>query len=58
LSSAELLLLPCPALGSYIPATTGFAFGLIVMGSVTAPGLAPIDVTALLVSALGQLRFM
>ncbi|WP_020681216.1 sulfite exporter TauE/SafE family protein [Marinobacterium rhizophilum] len=52
MSSAELLLLLCLALGSYIQATTGFAFGLIVMASVTALGLAPIDATALLVSAL------
>ncbi|NVK41726.1 MAG: sulfite exporter TauE/SafE family protein [Oceanospirillaceae bacterium] len=52
MGSAELLLLLCLALGSYIQATTGFAFGLIVMASVTALGLAPIDVTALLVSAL------
>lgn len=49
---AELLLLLCLGLASYIQATTGFAFGLIVMASVTALGLAPIDVTALLVSAL------
>ncbi len=49
---AELLLLLCLGLASYIQATTGFAFALIVMASVTALGLAPIDVTALLVSAL------
>ncbi|MFC6671052.1 TSUP family transporter [Marinobacterium aestuariivivens] len=51
MGSSELLLL-CLAAGSYIQATTGFAFGLIVMASVTALGLAPIDVTALLVSGL------
>lgn len=49
---SELLLLLCLALASYIQATTGFAFGLIVMATVTALGLAPIDVTALLVGAL------
>ncbi|UTW11148.1 sulfite exporter TauE/SafE family protein [Marinobacterium rhizophilum] len=49
---SELLLLLCLALASYIQATTGFAFGLIVMACVTALGLAPIDVTALLVGAL------
>lgn len=52
MSSSELLLLLCLAAGSYIQATTGFAFGLIVMASVTALGLAPIDLTALLVSGL------
>lgn len=40
------------ALGSYIQATTGFAFGLIVVSGVSAFGLAPIDVTAFAVSVL------
>ena len=50
--SNELLLLLFFALGSYIQATTGFAFGLIVMSSVSALGLAPIEVTAFAVSVL------
>jgi uncharacterized membrane protein YfcA len=54
--SSELLLLLFLALGSYIQATTGFAFGLIVMASVSALGLAPIEVTAFLISALSLLN--
>lgn len=52
MDNTELLMLLCLALGSYIQATTGFAFGLIVMASVSVLGLAPIELTALLVSAL------
>lgn len=54
--SSELLLLPFLAMGSYIQATTGFAFGLIVMASVSALNLAPIEVTAFVVSALSLLN--
>lgn len=54
--SSELLLLLFLAMGSYIQATTGFAFGLIVMASVSALGLAPIEVTAFVVSALSLLN--
>lgn len=54
--SSDLLLLLFLALGSYIQATTGFAFGLIVMASVSALGLAPIEVTAFIVSVLSLLN--
>ncbi|KZN13784.1 sulfite exporter TauE/SafE family protein [Marinomonas sp. TW1] len=52
MDTASLLLLLFIALGSYIQATTGFAFGLIVVSGVSALGLAPIEVTAFVVSAL------
>jgi len=52
LGGSDLLLLLIFVLASYIQATTGFAFGLIVMASVTALGLAPIEVTAFIVSIL------
>ncbi|TYL48953.1 TSUP family transporter [Marinomonas sp. IMCC 4694] len=52
IDSASVLLLLFFALGSYIQATTGFAFGLIVVSGVSALGLAPIEVTAFAVSVL------
>lgn len=52
MDSSSLLLLLFFALGSYIQATTGFAFGLIVVSGVSALGLAPIEVTAFTVSVL------
>lgn len=54
--SNALLLLCFIALGSYIQGVTGFAFGLIVMGSVTALNLAPIEVTAFIVSILSLIN--
>ncbi|GGO86238.1 membrane protein [Marinobacterium nitratireducens] len=48
----NLTLLLFLALASYIQATTGFAFGLIVMASVTALGLASIETTAFIISVL------
>lgn len=52
LEQNEILLLIFVAIGSYIQATTGFAFGLIVIGSVTALNLIPIEITAFLISVL------
>lgn len=52
----EVLLLLFFGLGSYIQATTGFAFGLIVMSSVGALGIASIEVTAFAVSVLSFLN--
>lgn len=54
--SNGLLLLCFIALGSYIQGVTGFAFGLIVMGSVTALNLASIEVTAFIVSILSLIN--
>lgn len=54
--SNDLLLLCFIALGSYVQGITGFAFGLIVMGSVTALNLAPIEITAFIVSLLGLIN--
>ncbi|QUX90393.1 hypothetical protein CYL31_02800 [Marinomonas sp. A3A] len=56
MDSSSLLLLLFFALGSYIQATTGFAFGLIVVSSVSALGLAPIEVTAFAVSVLSLIN--
>ena len=56
LDSNGLLLLCFIALGSYIQGVTGFAFGLIVMGSVTALNLASIEVTAFIVSILSLIN--
>lgn len=46
------------ALGSYVQASTGFAFGLIVISSISALGLAPIEVTAFVVSLLSLINSM
>jgi len=54
--SSSLLLLCFIALGSYVQGVTGFAFGLIVMGSVTALNLASIEVTAFIVSILSLIN--
>ncbi|MFP8967602.1 sulfite exporter TauE/SafE family protein [Pokkaliibacter sp. CJK22405] len=40
------------ALGSYVQTLTGFAFGLIVIGSMTLTGMAPIATSAVVISAL------
>ncbi len=56
IDGSSLLLLLFFALGSYIQATTGFAFGLIVVSSVSALGLAPIEVTAFAVSVLSLIN--
>lgn len=53
-----LFLLAVFALGSYIQASTGFAFGLIVISSISALGLAPIEVTAFVVSLLSLFNSM
>ncbi|EAQ65046.1 hypothetical protein MED121_10010 [Marinomonas sp. MED121] len=53
-----LFLLVVFALGSYVQATTGFAFGLIVISSISALGLAPIEVTAFVVSFLSLFNSM
>ena len=53
-----LFLLLVFALGSYVQASTGFAFGLIVISSISAMGLAPIEVTAFVVSLLSLLNSM
>lgn len=49
---AHILLLLFLILASYIQASTGFAFALVVMSGVTAFNLAPIEVTAFVVSFL------
>lgn len=54
MDSSTALLLFFFALGSYIQVTAGFAFGLIVMSSVSALGLAPIGITAFAVSFLSM----
>lgn len=51
-----LFLLTVFAIGSYVQASTGFAFGLIVISSISALGLAPIEVTAFVVSLLSLLN--
>ncbi|GAB3487756.1 TSUP family transporter [Marinomonas epiphytica] len=56
IDASSLLLLLFFALGSYIQATTGFAFGLIVVSSVSALGLAPIDITAFVVGVLSLIN--
>lgn len=56
LDVSSLLLLVFFALGSYIQATTGFAFGLIVVSSVSALGLAPIETTAFVVGVLSLIN--
>ena len=38
------------AVGAYVQAVTGFALGLVVLGAVTVAELAPVDVTAAMVS--------
>lgn len=48
----SLVILAIIALGSYVQTLTGFAFGLIVVGSITLLGLAPIEFTAFVVSTL------
>jgi len=53
-----LFLLTVFAIGSYVQASTGFAFGLIVISSISALGLAPIEVTAFVVSLLSLLNSM
>lgn len=51
-----LFLLVVFAIGSYVQASTGFAFGLIVISSISALGLAPIEVTAFVVSLLSLMN--
>ncbi|MGB0941445.1 MAG: TSUP family transporter [Marinomonas sp.] len=53
-----LFLLVVFAVGSYVQASTGFAFGLIVISSISALGLAPIEVTAFVVSLLSLMNSM
>jgi uncharacterized membrane protein YfcA len=53
-----LFLLVVFAIGSYVQASTGFAFGLIVISSISALGLAPIEVTAFVVSLLSLMNSM
>ncbi len=53
-----LFLLAVFAVASYVQASTGFAFGLIVISSISALGLAPIEVTAFVVSLLSLLNSM
>ncbi|KJZ14301.1 hypothetical protein TW85_10395 [Marinomonas sp. S3726] len=52
LDVTHILLLVFLILASYIQASTGFAFALVVMSGVTAFDLAPIEVTAFVVSFL------
>lgn len=52
LETTHILLLIFLILASYIQASTGFAFALVVMSGVTAFDLAPIEVTAFVVSFL------
>lgn len=52
IETTHLLLLLFLILASYIQASTGFAFALVVMSGVTAFDLAPIEVTAFVVSFL------
>ena len=50
--SSLLIFLSLVAIGSYIQTVTGFALGLLVMGAVTVLGLAPVSVSAVVVSML------
>ncbi|MDX5151594.1 MAG: hypothetical protein R3188_03875, partial [Acidiferrobacterales bacterium] len=50
--SALIAFLAIVAAGSYIQTVTGFGLGLIVMGTVTLLGLAPIEFSSIAVSIL------
>jgi len=50
--TAFVIFLLVVAIGSYIQTVTGFALGLLVMGAVTVLGLAPIPISAIVVSML------
>ena len=56
LEVSHILLLFFLILASYIQASTGFAFALVVMSGVTAFDLAPIEVTAFVVSFLSLIN--
>lgn len=51
-TSSLLIFLTVVAIGSYIQTVTGFALGLVIMGTVTILGLAPVAFSAIVVSLL------